>query len=80
MLTERHPGSILLSGDRSLRDLALDHGIEVHGILWVLDEIYQARAATAAEIYTALVLFENDPTVRLPRRDLRGFIQRFGEA
>ena len=77
VLAERHPGSILLSGDRNLRDLAIEHGIEVHGVLWAIDEIYEAKTATAAELYTALVLFEHDPTVRLPRRDLRAFIKRY---
>jgi predicted nucleic acid-binding protein len=78
-LAERHPGCILLSGDGILRTLAIDHGIDVHGILWVIDEMHQAATATAAELYAALSLFENDPTVRLPLRELRAFIKRYNE-
>src|SRR5450755_2639218 len=39
-LAESHRDCILLSGDDRLRSLAAKHEIEVHGILWVLDELY----------------------------------------
>ncbi|GIV60064.1 MAG: hypothetical protein KatS3mg043_1153 [Rhodothermaceae bacterium] len=31
---------LLLTGDNALRKLAQSLGIEVHGVLWVLDQLY----------------------------------------
>ena len=42
-LAESHPGSILLSGDGELRKLATEHEMEVHGVLWVIDEIHRCK-------------------------------------
>jgi len=33
----------LLTGDRQLRDAAKEYGLEVHGLLWVMDELVAAR-------------------------------------
>lgn len=48
-LAERHPGCIILTGDSGLRTLAMEHVIEVHGVLWVIDEIHRNQL-TAAEV------------------------------
>lgn len=37
----REQGEILLTGDADLRQLAEREGIEVHGVLWILDELVQ---------------------------------------
>src|SRR5581483_8982502 len=42
-LAEGNPGCILLSGDGELRKLASAHKIEVHGILWLIDEIHRCK-------------------------------------
>ena len=76
-LAEDNPGCILLTGDASLRDLAGKHEITVHGVLWVIDEIYANTLAGAADILTALRLFAEDVTVRLPRRSLAVYIKRY---
>jgi hypothetical protein len=76
-LAESHPGCILLTGDNKLRTLATQSAIEVHGVLWVLDEIYRTRLSSAAALLAALNVFAADPTVRLPRRELRACIKRF---
>jgi hypothetical protein len=34
-----HTGSILVSGDEAIRAIATKHHLEVHGVLWVVDEI-----------------------------------------
>lgn len=39
-LAESHPGCILLTADRALRAFARKHKIEVHGVLWVIDELH----------------------------------------
>ena len=76
-LAESHPGCILLTGDSKLRTLATKHAMEVHGVLWVLDEIHRVRLTSAATLLAALHTFSADPTVRLPRREIRLYIKRY---
>jgi predicted nucleic acid-binding protein len=76
-LAEIHPSSILLTNDGCLRDLAITHQIEVHGCLWIVDEIHRHRLGAAAELRTALRLLDGDPSVRLPKGELAAIIQRF---
>lgn len=79
-LAERNPGCILLTADGSLRSTAKDHGIEVHGVLWAIEEMGKSAAVTTDEIIHALELFSSDPSIyRLPSRDLRAFLKRFRE-
>ncbi|NLG71656.1 MAG: PIN domain-containing protein [Chloroflexi bacterium] len=35
----RDLNAVLLTGDRRLRALAEAHGVEVHGVLWILDQL-----------------------------------------
>lgn len=77
VLAEQTSNCILMTGDRNLRDLATSSGIEVHGVLWGIDEMYKARVATANQLYSALLLFKADSTVRLPKYDLNRWIERF---
>ncbi len=78
-LAERHPGCILLTADGSLRSTAKSHGIEVHGVLWAIDEMGKAASVTTGEIHRALELFASDPSIyRFPSRELRAFIKRYG--
>jgi predicted nucleic acid-binding protein len=77
-LAERNPGCILLTGDALLRSVADGNGIEVHGVLWAIEEMHKASTATVAQIVEALQLFESNPVIfRLPLRDLRVFIKRY---
>jgi predicted nucleic acid-binding protein len=76
-LAEHHPGCILLTGDGYLRTLAAASKIEVHGLLWVIDEIHRHRLSAAKVLCAALRLLAGDPAVRLPRRELAGYIRRY---
>ncbi len=76
-LAESCPGCILLTGDNKLRALGKQHGVEVHGILWAVDELHRNQLATAAILLTALQLFANDSTVRLPRHEVAAHIRRY---
>lgn len=76
-LAETHRGCILLTGDGSLRTLAAAHNIEVHGVLWVVDEIHTHSLSAAASLHAALLLLAEDPAVRLPRRELTASIKRY---
>lgn len=77
VLAEQTPNCILMTGDRRLRDLAMSSGIEVHGVLWGIDEMYSASSATVSQLYSALLLFKADSTVRLPASDLSRCIERY---
>lgn len=76
-LAESHPGCILLTGDGELRNLATQHNMEVHGVLWVIDEIHRHQIEKAKTLLAALKEFSGDPTVRLPRREVAASIKRF---
>ncbi|MEC4813797.1 MAG: hypothetical protein SAK29_11085 [Scytonema sp. PMC 1069.18] len=76
-LAESFPNSILLTGDKTLRKVAANHSIEVHGILWAVDEMYKSKTATVKQLYNALILFEKDITVRLPTKDIQLYIKRY---
>ena len=76
-LAESRPGCILLSGDEALRALAIKHAMEVHGVLWVFDELFRNRLIQANTILAALRTFLDDATVRLPRREVANYIKRY---
>ena len=78
-LAESRSGCILLTGDGSLRALASRRKIEVHGVLWVIDEL-NVHAISATEILLkALQSIAKDPTARLPQRELAAYIKRYAE-
>ena len=77
-LAESRPGCILLTGDGPLRTLARRQKIEVHGVLWVIDELQAHAISTAGILLTALRLLANDPTVRLPPQELVAYLKRYG--
>jgi len=76
-LAECCPGCILLTGDGCLRELAVTHKIEVHGFLWIVDEIHQHKLRVAEALCAALRLLAGDPAVRLPKRELAAYIKRY---
>lgn len=77
VIAEQTPDCILMTGDRHLRDLATCSGVEVHGVLWGIDEMYRAQSATVNQLYSALLLFKADSTVRLPSKELNRWIERY---
>jgi len=77
VIAQQTPDCILMTGDRNLRNLATSSGVEVHGVLWGIDEMYSAKSATVNQLYSALLLFQADSTVRLPEKDLNRWIERY---
>ncbi len=77
VLAETHTDCILLTGDGHLRTLATANHIEVHGVLWVVDEIHANGLTAAASLHAALLLLSADSTIRLPRRELTAAIKRY---
>lgn len=58
--------AILLTGDRALRIIAENEGIEVHGVLWIVAQLEIEKAAAIADLRSALETWRQDPTVFLP--------------
>src|SRR3990172_11624336 len=59
-LAGSRPGCILLTGDRQLRRFARKQSIEVHGLLWVMDELHAHAISTAATLFAALRILNGD--------------------
>ena len=75
-LAEAHAGSILLTGDQSLRRQAEENGVEVHGALWVTDQLEALGLVPAADLLGGLCCWRDDPVVFLPRAELVFRIER----
>lgn len=67
VLARAHQGSILLTGDSQLRNVSHDHfGIEVHGVLWIADQLKTHNCATDSELAACLQSWQDDPTCSVP--------------
>ena len=75
-LAEQTADCVLLTSDSALRRIASERGIEVHGILWTIDELERVGLATVRRLYDALRLLEQDSLVFLPKDELRQRIHR----
>lgn len=73
----RTQGCILLTGDRLLRDLAAAERVVHHGLLWVVDEMANARAATHSQFCCGLRRIRAHPRCRLPEREVRKRLSRY---
>jgi rRNA maturation endonuclease Nob1 len=75
-LAEQTVDSILLTGGGSLRSVAAEMGIEVHGVPWAIDELERNSLATARQLYDALSIFAQDILVFLPKNEIRQRLRR----
>ena len=76
VLAEQIEDCILLTGDGLLRRIAEGKGIEVHGVLWVTDEIEFQEIVPVQILHNALQLFLEDELVFLPAHETRRRIRR----
>ena len=58
--------TILLSGDRNLRKKAEEMSVDVHGVIWVVDELHRHNLVPDNELILALSEWLNDRSVYLP--------------
>ena len=77
VVAEKITESILLTGDRKLRQIAETRNVEVHGVLWILDQLFEQRLLTAAVVLDVLELFIKDPAVRLPAKLLSEYRRKY---
>ena len=62
---------VLLSGDRALRQLAVDEGVECHGVLWILDQMYNASVVSIPQLHAGLTAISKHTRCRLPKPEVR---------
>ena len=61
----------LLTGDRALRDLCVEQGVKMHGVLWVISELNQVGVTDAGVLHAALTAIHAHPRCRLPTAEVR---------
>jgi hypothetical protein len=67
----------LLTGDGELRALARAERITFHGVLWILDNLFDGRIVKAEIIVTGLEAVAAHPRCRLPRGDIQSRLERY---
>lgn len=77
VLAEAHRGCVLLTADGALRTLAEHHKMEVRGVLWIIDELCRQKIISLKSVLGVLDVFEIDPTVRLPKKELAAHRRRY---
>ena len=70
-MAEETEAAVLLTGDSTLRRIATDKAIEVHGVIWVLDEFHRRALVEPAPLAAAIQDLLDDPLVFLPNGELR---------
>lgn len=68
--TRNHEGGVLLTGDQLLRQVAMDNEVDVHGVLWMIDQLYEAEVCETELLISALVQWREDRTVFLPNVEI----------
>ena len=70
-------GWILLTGDRTLRELANEENVDCHGVLWLLDHMFEASVTSASKLCVGLEAISSHPRCRLPRSEIRKRLERY---
>jgi predicted nucleic acid-binding protein len=77
VLAQAGDDRILLTGDAQLRRRAADAGVEVHGVLWVADQLAERDLMLQADLADALERLAADPVVFLPIDEVRARVARW---
>ena len=70
-------GWVLLTGDGALRRRAKDTGLEMYGVLWLLDQLETHGVCAIAELHDGLTRLSRHPRCRLPRGEIRLRLARY---
>lgn len=74
-LAQSLSGSILLTGDKKLRNHARSTELEVHGTIWLFRQFFRSKISTPVELCSALQKLSDDKTVRLPDHEISALIK-----
>ena len=67
----------LLTGDGALRRLANEEHVDCHGVLWLLDRMFEVSATSTNELYAGLEAISAHPRCRLPKAETRKRLGRW---
>jgi len=67
----------LLTGDAGLRRTAEAHALDVHGALWVLDQLEAQGACSLQVLAAGLAKASGHPRCRLPRAEVTARLNRY---
>ena len=67
----------LLTGDGGLRQLALTEGIDIHGVLWLFDQLADGDHVGLDRLRVSLSTIAAHPRCRLPTHEVRQRLIRF---
>lgn len=70
----------LLTGDAALRSLAEQEGVDCHGLLWLLDLMFEASVVAPEALRNGLDAVFVHPRCRLPKDQVRSRLKRYAEA
>ena len=73
-------GWTLLTGDRALRELANEENVDCHGLLWLLDRMFEASTTSASKLYAGLQAICAHPRCRLPKSETSRRLSRYSAA
>ena|ERR1051326_932776 len=77
MALAKQDAHVLVCGDRALRELATAERVECHGVLWVLDQILEARILSGPQLAIALKTIAEHPRSRLPKTTVAEHLVRY---
>jgi len=67
----------LLTGDGGLRELALAERIEMHGVLWLFDQLADGNHVELEKLHASLSAISAHPRCRLPAHEVSQRLTRF---
>ena len=76
VVTEHHGDSVLLTGDNLLRRVAADRGMDVHGALWIIDELAAGNHCEHELLVSALEAWQTDDAVFMPTDEIAVRLRR----
>jgi len=68
---------ILITGDGALRQMALGHGLEVHGVLWLCDRFEEHAVVSTGTLHAGLTGMSSHPRCRLPVAEVTSRLERY---
>ena len=67
----------LLTGDGTLRELAIAEQIDMHGVLWLFDQLADGHFVAIDRLHGGLSMLSAHPRCRLPTSEVRRRLARF---
>ena len=70
----------LLSGDGELRELAAEERVACHGVLWLIDRMFEEGVEDGNGLCTGLRAIAAHPRCRLPKAEIHKRIRSYSDA